>query len=375
MSRASDPWFVRFPDGRVMRANSTAAVRHHLEVGRIPSDSRVRRSPDEEWTALDWTAEFSDLAPKHPVRGTSSRATAPRDMNASGSETGGGPRTNGMQLQTVGVRGLAEELLAAMDSTLVRSKLAIAALAGLLGGLAFAAANLLESSVEWPWLPWVVAGILCWLILACCGALLTQMTFVEVSRLRPARWAETTAGLARTVFRLAVTQLLVGGPTIAALVVLRQTPSWAMGPSGPEGSGEVEWTAAVVTAVALVLQVFVWPVLGFTLLLAPVILIEECSVLKALGIWWKLLRRHLSRIFLYEALACALAGIAVLPFIVPVALTLGSAPMSGVAGRVAEAVLIALTGLALTPLLAYLFVANVFIFLNLHYEHTPLGRA
>jgi len=385
MSRASDSWYVRFPDGRVMRANSTAAVRHHLEAGRIPSDSRVRRSSDEEWTALDWTSEFSDLELRRPVRGTSSRATSPRDPVASSGETGG-LRSNSMQLQTVGVRGLAEELLAAMDSTLVRSKLVIAALAGFLGGLAFVAANLVESSVAWAWLPWAVAGLVCLVLVACCAAVLTQMTFVEVSRLRPARWAETKAGLGRHVFRLLIAQLLVGGTTIAGLVFLQQAPSWAIGPQSglppPWVTGRraievlaaAEWLAAAVTAVALILQVLLWPVLGFALLLAPVILIEECSVVQALRIWWSLLRRHLSRVFLYEALACALAGVASLPFVVPVALSLGSAPQTGLAGSIAEAVLILLTGLALTPLIAFLFVANVFIFLNLRYEHTPLAR-
>jgi len=365
MSRATDPWYVRFPDGRIMRANSTAAVRHHVEAGRIPSDSRVRRSPDEEWTALDWTTEFSDLAPKRPVRGAPARGSAPREAGPEAASL----RTNNLQLQTVGVRGLAEELLAAMDSTLVRGKLVIAALAGLLGGGACVAADLVESQLEGPWLAWAGAGLLCWLILAFCGALLTQMTFVEVSRLRPARWAETTAGLGRHVFRLAIAQLLVGGTTVTALLLLRQAPSWVMGASAIEAWAGAEWPAAALTAAALVLQVFLWPVLGFTLLLAPVILIEECSTFQGLRIWWGLLRGHLSRVFLYEALACALASIAALPFIVPIVLTLGSAPQAGLVGSIAEATLILLTGLALTPLLAYLFVANVFVFLNLRYEH------
>jgi hypothetical protein len=261
-----------------------------------------------------------------------------------------------------------------MDSTLVRSKLLIAALAGFLGGLAFVAAHVVESSVAWPWLPWAVAGLVCLVLVACCAAVLTQMTFVEVSRLRPARWVETREGLGRHVFRLLIAQLLVGGTTIAGLVFLQQTPSWAIDPRVPEGFAGGEWLAGMVTAAALILQVLLWPVLGFALLLAPVILIEECGVVRGLRIWWGLLRRHLSRVFLYEALACALAGVAALPLVVPIALSLGSAPHTGLAANIAEAVLIVLTGLALTPLIAYLFVANVFIFLNLRYEHTPLTR-
>ena len=44
MSEASDPWFVRFPDGRVVRADSTAVVRRRILSGKIPLASSVRRT-------------------------------------------------------------------------------------------------------------------------------------------------------------------------------------------------------------------------------------------------------------------------------------------------------------------------------------------
>jgi hypothetical protein len=358
MSRASDPWYVRLPDGRVMRAGSTAAVRHHLEAGRIPSDSRVRRRSEEEWQTLDWTAEFSDLAGQR-IRTVSPRASAMREAPAE------------LQLHTIGVRGLAEELLAAMDSALVRAKLGIAALTGVLLAAAVIVGELLEGG-EWPWLPWVVAGLVGLVLVAGCATLLTQMTFVEVSRLRPARRSEATAGLLRSICRLATVQLLVGGTTVAGLIFLRLIPTWAIDAAALERLADAQWLAGLVTAAALILQVLLWPVLGFTLLLAPVIVIEETSVLASLRIWWQLLRSHLSRVFLYEALAFALAAIAALPFLLPIALALSSAPLDGMVGQMARGVLIVLTGLALTPLLAYLFVANVFIFLNLRYEHSAL---
>jgi hypothetical protein len=364
MSRAADPWYVRLPDGRVMRAGSTAAVRHHLEAGRIPTDSRVRRPSDDEWQTLDWTAEFSDLAAQ--------RLRTPRAN--SGREMAGDPAAAGLaslHLHSIGVRGLAEELLAAMDSALVRVKLAIAALTGLLLALAVIAADLLDG-IEWPWLVWLGMGLVGLVLVASCATILTQMTFVEVSRLRPARRAEATAGLLRGIVRLACAQFLVGGITVAGLVFLRLVPSWAVDAAALEHLAEAQWLAGLMTAAALILQVLLWPVLGFTLLLAPVIVIEEASVLASLRIWWQLLRTHLSRVFLYEALAFALAGIATLPFLLPIALTLSSAPLEGMVGQIARAVLIVLTGLALTPLLAYLFVANVFIFLNLRYEHSAL---
>src|SRR5437016_507646 len=108
MSRTPDPWYVRFPDGRVMRANGTAAVRHYLEAGRIPSDSRVRRSPDEEWTALDWTAEFADVTAKL-VAARSVPSPSPREAVLPDADGGGEAlRPGPMQMQLAGVRGLAE---------------------------------------------------------------------------------------------------------------------------------------------------------------------------------------------------------------------------------------------------------------------------
>ena len=67
MGEASEPWYVRFPNGRVIRARSTKSLRHHLKSGRIPADARVRRSPSEEWVALEWTAEFVDILPRIAV--------------------------------------------------------------------------------------------------------------------------------------------------------------------------------------------------------------------------------------------------------------------------------------------------------------------
>src|SRR5262249_51402978 len=63
MSQPSDVWYVRLPDGRVLRASSTEALRNHLSAGRIPFESWVRRSREEEWVTLAWSQEFSDLVP------------------------------------------------------------------------------------------------------------------------------------------------------------------------------------------------------------------------------------------------------------------------------------------------------------------------
>src|SRR5262245_59782830 len=119
MSHPSDVWYVRLPDGRVLRAPSTVAVRHHVTAGRIPRDSRVRRSQDDEWAPLEWTEEFADLVPLLEARGRESAgahnaetatASLPRPVSIAS-------RLDPLQLQTVGVRGSVEELLAALDST------------------------------------------------------------------------------------------------------------------------------------------------------------------------------------------------------------------------------------------------------------------
>ena len=41
-----DPWYVRLPDGRTIKAKSTASVRHHVEAGHVPLNSMLRRDPD-----------------------------------------------------------------------------------------------------------------------------------------------------------------------------------------------------------------------------------------------------------------------------------------------------------------------------------------
>src|SRR5262245_15401759 len=116
-----DVWYTRLPDGRVLRARSTEAVRHHLESGRIPADSRVRRSGEQAWAVLERTGEFADLAKIRPRRRRRPRPAEPARAR---------PGSNALKLQAVGVRGCVAELLGALDGTLVRGKLRAAGLLG-----------------------------------------------------------------------------------------------------------------------------------------------------------------------------------------------------------------------------------------------------
>src|SRR5437868_3201943 len=112
MADVSDRWYVRFPDGRVIRAKSTKSLRYHLGSGRIPAEARVRRSPAEEWTALQWTAEFVDIV---------SPGSAPADT-AAPPEAGrtsiraATPSSNVEEMKVLGLRGMVGDLVSALES-------------------------------------------------------------------------------------------------------------------------------------------------------------------------------------------------------------------------------------------------------------------
>ena len=361
MRDPSDSWLVRLPDGRVVRAKTTGSVRHHIETGRIPVDSWVRHSPEEDWTTLEWTAEFSDLASqyrKRPVFHEESPATAPAGQEK--------PRVNGNELRTVGVRGLVEELLTAVDSTLNRSKLLLAGVVGILGAGVFLGLNLANGWLE-SWIPWLGAGLILLMIVAVSTAILTQMTFVELSSLRPARRGEALARLGINSVRLMVCYALIGGTILLVIAGLRILPGWILSNvlEGPIGSDVLPSLAAIGS---LILEVLLWPVLGLALLLGPIVIVEECGSFAAIGQWWILIRRHRGRVFLYEALAVALGTVMTIPFLFPVFLAGWITPAIDSLSGVTWSTLCLLAGAAMTPLIAYLAVANVFVYLNLRYE-------
>src|SRR4051812_43234029 len=109
---STDRWYVRLPDGSVVFARSSAAVRHHLESGRLPRDVQVRRSARDPWAALERFEAFADLAPPRPPR-HANRAAEPQPAAAPAN----------LQLETVGVRGLLDKLWAAVDGTLQPARL------------------------------------------------------------------------------------------------------------------------------------------------------------------------------------------------------------------------------------------------------------
>jgi len=372
MRDLNDAWFVRMPDGRVVRAKTTASVRRHVESGNIPVDSWVRRSPEDDWVTLEWAVEFTDLVALKQKK--AAEQSNGRDALTAPAARSSDPRS-GHDLQAVGVRGLVEELMTALDSTMSRRKLAVAAAGGVLGGGVVIGRQLLEPfALDDAGLPlsWLIVAAALFLIGGVCTTLLTQMTFVELSRLRPARWHEATTRLGLFSSRLILSHVLVGGGVLLAIFGIYALGEWVL-VQDVEGPGPTTLAAAA-NMLTLILEVLLWPTLGLTFLLSPIVIVEECSAFRAIAQWWTLLRRYLSRAFFYEALAAALGTIMTLPFLVPVIVAGWFSLRSPHFPDVTMDTLCVLTGLALTPLIAYMAVANVFIYLNLRYELSPSQR-
>jgi hypothetical protein len=360
MASIADPWFVRLPDGRTLRARNTEALRQSLGNGRIPWDSRVRRSPDRAWLPVRRRPELADLLP-HDGAGA---AETPRQ---------GGPASG--EVRPIGVRGLLDELFTALESSLHRHKLVPATVTGLCAGTALLLVELAPLWPDWSRLGSLVAILLLVVPLALCTTWLTQMTYIELARLRPPRPRELRTALLRYAGRLLLAQMVVGGLFVGPLWLLYALPGWVSVETWlPAGL----WQEAVrdfFRVARLLLEVFGWPIcLMGLLLLGPLLVVEEYPVVRALREWLRLLRRHLGRIYLYEAVAFAIGGIMTLPLLLPIGLTAATVLPGRGLTLVTEATLSVLFGVALSPLFAYLLVANVFIYLNLRYEFFDSAR-
>jgi hypothetical protein len=369
MAPATDIWFVRLPDGRVFRSRSTAALLRQLHKGRIPRGSRVRRARTDGWRPLEEVRELSEQPPQARPNGQPTRPAPARPRGRSRTDVGA--------WGALGVRGLMRELFDALDSSLHRGKLALACVLGVLACVAGIAWRYLDAALDGWW--WVAAGSLLAVAGVLVGSLIitwiTQITFIELSRLRQPRPGELVPdGLGHAV-RLALTLLLVVGAGVALIVGLRWLPGWIESYAEEPGSWWHYGAAAALIA-RLVLEVMFWPMLALApLLLGPILVVEECSAPRALIEWWRMLRRHLGRIFLYEALAGALALVFTAPLVAPILLAgAGVNNLTGMQLEVGQATLMILGGIALTPMLAYLLVANVFIYLNLRYEFVRGAR-
>jgi hypothetical protein len=382
-SAAADFWLIQLPTGRVVRSRSTAHLRQHVRKGRVPPGSRVRRRAGDGWRTIEEVIELAGALPRpNGLQAPAAAATPAPAAKKSAPATprpAPKPRTprDFSAWRTLGVRGLMRELFDALDSSLHRAKLALACLLGVLGAVVVIAWDLLDVTLE----GWnrvavgaslAVAGLLAGSLIV---TLITQITFVELSRLRqPHRtdlWPDALAG----AVRLAAALVVVVGAGLTVILGLRALPDWML-TQAVEGEAWWRYGAAAVLILRLVLEVLFWPILALApLLLSPILVVEECGAIRGLGEWWGMLRRHLGRIFLYEALAAAMGIVFTAPLALPILLASGSLDgLPDLHVAVGRATLTVLSGIALTPLLAYLLVANVFIYLNLRYEFFHSAR-
>src|SRR5262249_25268454 len=154
----------------------------------------------------------------------------------------------------------------------------LTALAAFLGGVLLAVldSGLVDPLLPQAWQRGSVAGSVLVLLAAVTVTLLTRMTYIEVATLRPAPWREVREGLWQATARGLLAWLLVGGPIVAVFVVLRWLPGWLLAVGDPSGLA-----APVAAGAALVVETLLWPVPILGLLLAPLVVIEPCSVWSA----------------------------------------------------------------------------------------------
>jgi len=361
MPRA-DLWYVWFPDGRVLRAAGAAAVRQQLEAGRLPPGTRARRSGEEEWRPIEKVSEFADLA------GNGDGASHPAPATIAS-------RVDPTRLRQLGVRAYFDELFAALDSTLVRPKLITAALAGLaLGALAGVAlsrsAPFTIDPPGWGWL--LAAGAV--LVLATLAAVLTNMTYMELSRLRPARWRDGIRGAAGLALRLAASWLISGWAIGALIAALRALPARLLEAAA---AGDAPHAVAHAAAVAgPLLELVLWPLFALLLLLAPVLAVEQCSLGEALVRLARLVRAKGAPLLFAQGLALAVGLVVLSPLLLLLWLTVPVVPPEALAELAPTAALTqwVMLGLAAGALVAYLLVADVFLYLHLRVEgDSPRG--
>jgi hypothetical protein len=373
MKKIVDIWYVRLPDGREVTARSTRAVEQHIRNGSIPRESRVRRSNDREWSKLERTEEFISVVndkahapaeePKRP--GSSPDLVVPAGLAA---------RLDPMRLRTLGVRGLWEDLIGALDSTFTRKKLGLTLLASMMAGLVVALVfslftRVLGGGASAVWSVAVGAMAVAAIpMFAFLNGLLARMVHVELSYMRPSKWREIRQGFGMLGLRLTGAYFFILGGALLLIQAVRWAPGSLAELANQQGAsaGWVEVIASACSAIGIVAEVSLWFIAGLSWLLPPVMVVEDLGIFQCLRSWFRLLKQNLSRIILGQALSLATGVVVSLPFAVPVWLTLanhpipGNVPMDAVRGLV--------IGATIAPLLAFVAIANVFIYLDVKYE-------
>ncbi len=209
MATVTATWYIRLPNGRLLRARSADAVRRQLRAGRIPPGTRARRIGEGRWQAIERIAEFADMdrVTRTAANGAPHPAPAARDA-----------------APAPAVRGVIDELLLAYDHTLRRAKLAIAALAGIglaVGLIVLTWAAALPAGAE-SIAGYAGAGGFMLAVTALASALLTRMTVIELDQQRPA----AAAGIVRSFLRILIAQAIVAGVALGLLFAVQAAGPW-----------------------------------------------------------------------------------------------------------------------------------------------------
>ena len=379
MKNKHDPWYIRLPDGRIVKAKSTSSVRHHVEAGNIPLNSTARRDLNEEWVALPWISEFADMNVGQRTL-SSLQEQAPAPTNGSAPEvdlkSGISSRLDPMRLQTVGIRGLVDELIAAFDSTVTAGKLVISCIAGVVAAFVvfLISRAVLFVYPEGPWLAHLLSGMAGFLVLAVTVAVLTRQTHMELSMMRPVYPRETWKGIGSYVLRIFLGYAVTIGLGVCFLLLLQNLTAWVGRATGSSSPMVADLAVLSAWCLALVLYVAIFAIILLSFLVPPILVVEECSLPDAIREWRALLREHRIRVLVYEGMALALSFVAALPLMLPVQLALlYGPPLPDQVGSYWMGSLLPsmLHGLAIGPAIAFLAVANLFIYLNLRYEYSP----
>ncbi len=367
MKANRDIWYIRLPSGQELKAKSTAAVSRRLQSGAIPKTSFARRSRRDEWRRLEWHSEFTNMLSGNGRRvGPSAEASRP---------SGIGSRLDPLRLRTAGVRGLLDDLIAALDSTFDRDKLVLAGAAcvfiGVLWGILpqlfrdlIGMLDVAPTSSER--LANSIPALISVIVLGYTIGLLARMTHIELSSLRPARWHEIRHRFPRLGLRLAIAYILILGCAGLAIIFAEWLPRILLDQSLQAHLNEplAQAASAVAAALGVVIEAALVVLIGLSWMLAPLLVIEEVSLLQGIREWLALVREHGSRVLLAEFLTITLGLLVTLPIVGLAELILGRFP------QLPEPIRFAAYGAAMAPFVAFMAVANVFIFLDVKYERT-----
>jgi hypothetical protein len=276
-----------------------------------------------------------------------------------------------LRLQTVGIRGLVDELIAALDSTLNSGKLMFACVVSTLGALAMFGAILGARAIhpEGHWLAEALSGIVAGVALGIVATTLTRQTHMELSRMKRVPRSEALRDIGPILFRVFLAFVATFGVGFALLTLLQHVPDWLDKPLRTSSASVAEAVYSATWAISLAIGIVVGCVFLVSLLLPPILVVEECSLGDALREWRALLNEHRARVLVYEGMALGLALITALPLIVAVSLAQQYVP-AAIPNKFGQAFALMIRGLTIGPALAFLAIANLFIYLNLRYEHS-----